>query len=130
MNEVVRRALVRFAILLAACALSAWAGYAGRSGEVGTAESHLRDAVEAGRILGERLDRSEERVTELEGIAADRQRTIRELEADLQFAIERARERDRLIAELEGRFNSLSSRGRAIGNLASEGREIVTSMLD
>jgi hypothetical protein len=130
MNEKIRRILVYVALLVIAGAIGAWAGYTGRAAEVRAVEDDLRSAVDNSLELGKRLDASQGRVRELEGIAEERLGTIRELEKDLRYAIARARERDLIIAELEARVGSLTGSAQELGSLAAEGRAIVTGILE
>lgn len=129
MNERIKKAGIAFAIIALIFAAGFLGGRYSRSGELREAQEQLRDANGYSDQLRERLEESRRAVGELEGLAESRQRTIRELEEDLQFSIARARERDEIIARLEGQVGSLRGDTAELRRLIKEGEAIVDGLL-
>ena len=110
-------------------AAATWFVVAGiKSSEIAEAQDNLRDATRISAELREENREYQERVGKLEELARERQEAIEELEEEAFDAIERARARDLIIARLESKVGKLSKENRRIGELASEGREIVKSL--
>lgn len=129
MNEKIKKAGIAFIVILVVFGAGFLGGRYNRSGELREIENKLREAENYSAELREKLEESTATVDGLETIAKQRQRTIEELREEVQFAIARARERDQIIARLEGQVGSLSADTAELRELIGESESIVNELL-